>query len=191
MGAPRPYSSAVIRLSAGFFALFMSFNTVQYLFSTVLNDKTLAFVSLAAIYAAFTLTAIPAPKIVSVIGPRLAIFFGAVPYAALTFACMLVQQFPDANLGWTLLLPASAAVGVGAAVLWTGQGIYVSRCAMRESAATGESNDAVSGRMNGIFWSSFQFNGGLGLIIAGVLKTVRARSAGGGAGGGARSRWKK
>jgi MFS family permease len=171
----RPYTLAVYRLSAGFFALFMSFNTVQYLFSTVLKDKMVAFVSLAAIYAAFTPVAIPAPKIVSIIGPRLAIFFGALPYAALTFGCMLVQQFPNANLGWPLLLPLSAAVGVGAAVLWTGQGIYVSRCAVRESNATGESVDAVTGRMNGIFWSTFQFNGGLGLIIGGLLKTVRRR----------------
>ena len=155
------YSGSVARLSAGFFFLFAAFNTVQTLESSVLADKSLAFATLSTIYGMFSLTNIAAPKIVSILGPRLGMFVGSLCYISLTAA----NLYP----GWYTLLPTSAAVGVGAAVLWTSQGIYLSRCASREAASTGEKVDDVLGRLNGMFWAVFQFNGALGLAIVGVI----------------------
>ena len=113
----------------------------------------------------FAVTGVAAPKIVSFLGPRLGMFVGSIFYILLVLANMYPRY-------WTLV-PASAGVGVGAAVLWTSQGIYMSRCAAREAAATGEPVDAVTGRLNGLFWTAFQFNGAVGLLLAGYLETVR------------------
>ena len=149
----------------------MAFNTVQALLSSVLTDKNLAFVALAAIYAAYCSVTVVAPKIVSVLGPQFSMLVGAVPYVILVF--VNIDPTPAWAPWGALLLPASVAVGFGAAVLWTGQGLYMSRCAIREAALTGETVDAVTGRLNGYFWTAFQFNGAVGALIAGVLRTVR------------------
>ena len=139
----------------------MAFNTSQGLISTLTTDKTLAFATLVVLYGVFTCTTIVAPKLVDVMGPRLAITLGAVPYVLFVFANILPV--------WGTLLPASAAVGFGAGLLWTGQGIYLSRCAVREAALKGEPVDIVTSRMNGIFWPLFQFNAAIGLTLASVV----------------------
>lgn len=57
----------------------------------------------------------------------------------------------------------------GAALLWTSQGIALSRLAIAESHATGEAVDLVTSRYNGYFWTGFQFNGAVGLVIASTI----------------------
>jgi hypothetical protein len=52
--------------------------------------------------------------------------FGAVPYAVMVFANIAPS--------WGLFIPAFGAVGVGAAVLWTAQGIYLSRAAIAQAS---------------------------------------------------------
>lgn len=155
------YTGSVIRLSIGFFFLFAAFNTVQTLEASILTDKSLAFATLSTIYGVFTFTNIAAPKIVSILGPRLGMFLGSLCYITLVVA----NLYPS----WYTLLPASAAVGVGAAVLWTSQGMYMSRSAAREAAATGEKVDDVTSRLNGLFFAMFQFNGALGLGVVGLI----------------------
>lgn len=148
----------------------MAFNTTQALETTVLTDKTLANATLGVIYAVFTAFAIVAPKVVDYLGPRLAMMIGAVPYVLVVFANMAPS--------WGTLIPASAGVGAGAAILWTGQGIYMSRCAVRESAQTGEPVDQCTSRMNGLFWTAFQFNGAVGLIASSlILQSVDTASS--------------
>ena len=78
----------------------MAFNTSQGLISTLTTDKTLAFATLGVLYGVFTCTTIVAPKLVDVMGPRLAITLGAVPYVLFVFANILPV--------WGTLLPASA-----------------------------------------------------------------------------------
>ncbi len=142
------YRQSVLRMSAGFFFVFMAFNTTQALETTLLTDKTLAYATLGVLYGVFTLTTIIAPKIVDILGPRLSMFVGAIPYILMVFA--------NISPSYGLLLPASAGVGFGAALLWTGQGIYMSRCSIRESMETGESVEIVTSRFNSLFWSAFQ-----------------------------------
>jgi MFS family permease len=94
-------------------------------------------------------------------GPRLGMVAGAVPYVLLVFANIAPS--------YSTLIPASAGVGFGAGLLWTSQGIYMSRCAIREAAATGESVDLVTSRFNGTFWTMFQFNAAVGLVVSSIV----------------------
>ena len=141
--------------------MFMAFNTTQALISTLTSDKTLAYATLGVLYGIFTMTSFIAPKLVDLMGPRIAITVGAIPYVLFVFA----NIYPV----WGTLLPASAGVGFGAAVLWTGQGIYLSRCAVRDAAVTGDSVDVCTSKMNGTFWTLFQFNAAVGLVLSSII----------------------
>jgi hypothetical protein len=61
---------------------------------------------------------------------------GAVPYA--------IMVFSNIAPSWGLFIPAFGAVGVGAALLWTAQGIYLSRSAIAQ----------VSGKSGSCLYSS-------------------------------------
>lgn len=161
MAPSSPYYASVLRLGAGFFCVFMAFNTTQALISTLTSDKTLAYATLGVLYGIFTMTSFIAPKLVDLMGPRIAITVGAIPYVLFVFA----NIYPV----WGTLLPASAGVGFGAAILWTGQGIYLSRCAVRDAALTGDSVDVCTSKMNGTFWTLFQFNAAVGLVMSSII----------------------
>ena len=163
------YHRSVLLLSCAFFFVFTAFNTVQMLISSSLSDKALAYTTLSTIYLVFAATNIVAPKVVDMVGPRLGLFMGSIAYIILVAA----NIYPV----WATLVPASALVGVGAGVLWTSWGIYMSRIAAREAATTGEKVDDVSTRFNGTFSAAFQFNGAVGLMLAAVCKTVRQQRA--------------
>lgn len=154
----------VARLSAGFVFVFMAFNTAQNLESTVVSDNMLVNTSLALLYGVFTFMTIVAPRLVSMMGPKAAIATGAVPYVLLVFANMAPS--------YSTFLPAFAAVGFGASILWTGQGIYMSRCAVQEAALTKASAESMTSKLNGVFWTAFQFNAAVGLLAASVLFQV-------------------
>lgn len=161
---PPSFQPAVARMSSGFFFVFMSFKTAQFLESTVVSDKQLVEVTLCVLYAFFTAISIVAPTVVYKMGPRLSMTVGAFPYGVAVLAILLPS--------YGLLVPVFLAVGVGAALLWAGQGIYLSRCAINESAITGESVETITSRFNSQFWTLFQFNGALGLTFASTIFTL-------------------
>jgi hypothetical protein len=103
---------------------------------------------------------------------RLSMIIGAIPYI---LGCL-------ANIDPTygLTVPAFGLIGIGAALIWTGQAVsilhvhcdavalsmpvlmkmpqvqvYLSRCAMRESMKTGERQDRVSSKFNGMVRALF------------------------------------
>jgi len=51
------------------------------------------------------------------------------------FLVIVVNFFPY----WYIQVPANALNGVGAAVLWTAQGVYLSRCALWDSRTSSKS----------------------------------------------------
>ena len=129
---------------------------LQALETTLDSDKTRADISLAVLYVMFTIMAIPAPRIVQLLGPkyvrvpRLQSMFHCsvvLPFSSvartgveLTCACtatstvsrvsMLVGATPyilicvsNISPSYYTTTPAFGLVGIGAAILWTGQGV--------------------------------------------------------------------
>jgi hypothetical protein len=56
---------------------------------------------------------------------------------------------------WTLV-PAAALSGLGAGLLWTGQGAYVSNVAANYARAMNKPKKSVLGLFNGIFFANMQ-----------------------------------
>ncbi|XP_037943508.1 UNC93-like protein MFSD11 [Teleopsis dalmanni] len=102
------------------------------------NFKGDGYTSLAVIYASFALCNWLAPSFISFTGPRTAMLLGALTYTLF----MVIFLFPST---W-LLYFASAILGAGASITWTGQGTFLARC----------SNPANISRNSGVFWALLQ-----------------------------------
>uniref|UniRef100_A0AC35TT84 UNC93-like protein MFSD11 n=1 Tax=Rhabditophanes sp. KR3021 TaxID=114890 RepID=A0AC35TT84_9BILA len=136
----------VIQLGLGFFLIFFAFNSQGFIEETVINSfsdkgeisKHAGYTSLAIIYAVFTLANFAAAPIVNQLGPKLSMVLAAMTYGL--FQCGFLF------LNTPFLYLSSAVIGVGAAVIWTAQGKYLSM----------NSNAESSGRHSGIFWATSQ-----------------------------------
>uniref|UniRef100_A0A1A9WHT8 UNC93-like protein MFSD11 n=1 Tax=Glossina brevipalpis TaxID=37001 RepID=A0A1A9WHT8_9MUSC len=98
------------------------------------------YVSLSIIYLTFSLFNWLAPSFIASTGPRAAMVVGSLIYILF----MLSFLYP---MTW-LLYTASALLGFGAAILWTGQGALLARC----------SDSSNISRNSGIFWALLQCN---------------------------------
>lgn len=145
MRSPEYFSRVVTVLSIGYFLIFAAFNIAQNLSGSVPGPEHLGQFKFAALYLCFTLVCIPAPKIVSYLGPRRSMVFGATPYAGVLLShlapplCIDGQKTSNcwqAMPIWILNLFVGAACGMGAALLWTGQGVYLSRAVVHAAAAS-------------------------------------------------------
>ncbi|XP_013101783.1 UNC93-like protein MFSD11 [Stomoxys calcitrans] len=136
----------VLILGFGFMFVFTSFQTMGNIEKTLLvsihdDDPSFngdGYTSLAVIYATFALFNWLAPSFIAFTGPRTAMVVGALTY---TFF-MVTFLFPRT---W-LLYVASALLGAGAAITWTGQGSFLARC----------SDSGNISRNSGIFWALLQ-----------------------------------
>lgn len=136
----------VILLGFGFMFVFTAFQTMGNIEKTILDsirqdDSSFegdGYTSLAVIYAVFAVCNWLAPSIISVTGPRITMIIGAVTY------CLFIASFLIPKT-WLLYL-ASCVIGFGAAVIWTGQGNYL----------TLNSDSMTISRNSGIFWAMLQ-----------------------------------
>lgn len=136
----------VLLLGFGFMFLFTAFQTMGNIEQTILqsistDDPTFkgdGYTSLAIIYAGLAICNWLAPSAISICGPRGAMFIGSLTY------CFFMVSFLYPKT-W-LLYVSSAVLGAGAALIWTGQGAYLSRC----------SNDETITRNSGVFWAMLQ-----------------------------------
>ncbi|CAL7940837.1 unnamed protein product [Xylocopa violacea] len=136
----------VIILSLGFMLVFTAFQTMGNIEKTVLksirdenpNFTGEAYTSLALIYAVFATCNWLAPSYISLTGPTIAIFTGACCYVLFIGSFLWPQN--------ALLYAASCLLGLGAALIWTGHGQYLTECS---------DTDTMS-RNAGIFWAIFQ-----------------------------------
>ncbi|KAF5294936.1 hypothetical protein FQR65_LT10649 [Abscondita terminalis] len=119
------------------------------------------YTSMAIIYAVFAVFNWLAPSVISLGGPKVAMFYGAVTY--LFF--ILTYLWPQT---WLLYL-ASCIIGTGAAMIWTGQGNYL----------TLNSTPSTVSRNSGVFWALLQmsmFTGNLFVFFQFEGKTVIDKS---------------
>eukprot|EP01116_Phalansterium_solitarium_P021046 TRINITY_DN6411_c0_g1_i11.p1 TRINITY_DN6411_c0_g1~~TRINITY_DN6411_c0_g1_i11.p1 ORF type:complete len:385 (+),score=121.04 TRINITY_DN6411_c0_g1_i11:141-1295(+) len=139
----------VMQLGAIFCMLFTAFSVVQNL-ETKLNGN-LGLISLSTLYGCFTLGGFVAGFVVQKLGERVTLFIGATAYVAYVAANI------EPEIYW--LLPASAYLGFGAAILWAAQGSYVAKCSTKETL----------GANSGLFFAFFMMNNVIGNLAAGGL----------------------
>eukprot|EP01138_Halocafeteria_seosinensis_P008171 gb/GECG01008351.1/.p1 GENE.gb/GECG01008351.1/~~gb/GECG01008351.1/.p1 ORF type:complete len:493 (+),score=41.16 gb/GECG01008351.1/:1-1479(+) len=163
--AATQYARSAYLLTGAFFGIFMAFNTAQGLETNIVTNSKLAHASLAILYACFTVVSTVAPVMVQRCGPKLTMIIGASPYA------FLIGSFLAKKETYAISIPVFAAVGIGGATLWAAEGVYLGRCAIYHAGVNGEKEEDVTSRFNGVFYSSFQFTGGTGMVLASLIYT--------------------
>ncbi|XP_039261374.1 UNC93-like protein MFSD11 isoform X2 [Styela clava] len=136
----------VLLLGFTFMLVFTGFQTCGMVEQTVLESykqihpdfNGVGYTSLAIIYTVFAVANWVAPSIVSIIGPKYSMIISAVTYTAY-IATFIKPMTVTLYLG-------SVLIGIGAAVLWTAQGNFL----------TLNSDDHTMGRNSGIFWALLQ-----------------------------------
>jgi MFS family permease len=143
----------VVALGLIFMLLFTAFAPSQNLQSTVNHGSKAGVYALGALYFTFSLANFIAPTIAFLLGERIAMMVGAVGYALFVTANILNH---DASYFFPLFLMGGIANGLGAAILWTAQGSYITK----------NSTTDTMGRNNGIFFGLFQISQVAGNLIA-------------------------
>lgn len=134
-------------LSWAFLLIFLAYGAAQNLQSTLNTDGDLGTISLGILYTAFTVSSLFASTVVLKLGSKNALLLGTTGY----------WLYIAANLkpSWYTMVPASLYLGFAAAILWVGEGTYLT------SAARSQANDhklhegTVIGHFNGEFWGIF------------------------------------
>lgn len=101
-----------VLICLGFFFLFAGFSaSQQYLVPllTLEGKGQMALYSLLLIYSSFTISTLFAPKLIEVMGEKLALIFGAVSYGIFSLSLLSFEL---------LLYPASILIGIGASLVW-------------------------------------------------------------------------
>jgi hypothetical protein len=137
----------ILIMSISFMLIFTAFQTSSMVEQSVIDGAKAepnstftgdGFISLATIYAVFAASNWGAPSVVSVLGPKVSMMVGGVPY--LLFIGSFLRP-----MTWTLYT-GSVLVGLGASVLWTAQGNYL----------TLNSDQDTITRNSGLFWALLQ-----------------------------------
>ncbi|KAK2191993.1 hypothetical protein NP493_41g03028 [Ridgeia piscesae] len=137
----------VILLGFSFMLIFTAFMTCSMAEESILRDARKqsngtftgsGYTSLAIIYGVFSVANWAGPSIVAVCGARGAMFMGALLYS------LFIASFLK-PMTWSLYL-GSVLVGLGAGVIWIGQGNFL----------TLNSDKTTMGRNSGIFWALLQ-----------------------------------
>ncbi|CAB3400302.1 unnamed protein product [Caenorhabditis bovis] len=117
----------VWQLGIGFFFNFFAFNSQGFIEEVVIDSASAdqkinnhaGYYSLAIIYAVFTAANFIAAPIVDILSPKWAMVVGALCYAAFQVGFLFLNEI--------YLYASSAVLGFGAAIIWTGQGSYLSQ----------------------------------------------------------------
>ncbi|CAI4226221.1 unnamed protein product [Auanema sp. JU1783] len=148
----------VIQLGVGFFFNFFAFNSQGFIEEPVIDSladrgsigKHSGYYSLSIIYAVFTLANFVAAPLVEILKPKWAMVIGGLCYAAFQAGFLWLNQ--------TYLFISSGLLGFGAAILWTGQGTYLSQ----------NCTEKTTGRNSAMLWALSQASlagGGIFLFI--------------------------
>lgn len=136
----------VIVLGLAFMFVFTAFQTGSMIQKVVIKSIKKqkpsyhgeGYTSLAVIYAVLAVCNWLAPSVITYTGPKFAMIIGAVTY------CIFISNFLY-PMTWGLYF-SSVLIGVGAALIWTGQGNFL----------TINSDSETISRNSGIFWAMLQ-----------------------------------
>ena len=142
-----------VTLGLVFFFVFSSYTTIQFYARTTYGPE-LAANSVSAVYATFTTACLLAPSITNKFGSRAVLFWGVLGYAALVAASLVYFVYGTESI----VVWGGGILGVGAALLWTGQG----RLILDYAAVVPDQ----SGTLMGIFWAVFQGSALVGGVIS-------------------------
>ncbi|XP_066250469.1 UNC93-like protein MFSD11 [Euwallacea similis] len=139
----------VLLLGLAFMLVFTAFQTwsniQKIMIDSIINDNknfkdANAYYSLAIIYIVMAVFNWTSPSAISLIGPKFAMLIGGVTYVLFVISFCIPRVW--------LLYVVSAIMGIGAALIWTGQGNYL----------TLNSNDQSISRNSGVFWAMLQMS---------------------------------
>ncbi|XP_045132438.1 UNC93-like protein MFSD11 isoform X2 [Portunus trituberculatus] len=136
----------VVLKSTAFLFLFTAFKTTCHLAQVVIRsihaeDPSFTgsgYISLAVIYAVFASFNWLAPSCLSFLGPKLTMIVGGVTYVIFIAGFLWPNTF--------ILYFTSVLIGIGAALIWTGQGNYLTLMSTQKTIS----------RNSGIFWAMLQ-----------------------------------
>ncbi|CAH1171251.1 unnamed protein product [Phaedon cochleariae] len=145
----------VILLGISFMLIFTAFQTMGNIQKTITDSiykddpsfDVKAFYSLAIIYVFFSVFNWSAPSVISLIGPKFSMVAGGITYLLFIMSFLI-------PMSWLLYL-MSAVIGIGAAMIWTGQGNYL----------TLNSSKRYISRNSGVFWALLQLSMFLGNLF--------------------------
>lgn len=160
VAADRRAMWSAVHLGLSFCGIFMAFNTTQS-FQTSSDHKSAGSTALGILYAALTVSNFVSSFLVVALGTKLAMCVGSLTYVA----------FVASNIHYEMiaLYSVSALLGLGASVLWTAQGAYISACSVLHERAHGLPDGSTLGFFNGIFFSIFQVSNVAGSLLAALM----------------------
>lgn len=160
MGPSSPSVRNGIHLGLSFCCIFMAFSVSQN-FQTSSDHKKQGANALGILYACFTLANFVSSFIVSSLGSKMCLILGSFTYVLFVAANIVYVEL--------LLYLSSGLLGLGASVLWTAQGAYISNCSALHEQQLGLPTSSTLGFFNGLFFSIFQVNQLLGNLLAAAL----------------------
>lgn len=151
----------VIHLSLSFFLIFMPFNVAQTFQTSSDYARDGAF-ALGVIYLVFCLTNLALSSILTqVLGVRLTLVLASITYALFIASNIHYHR-------WTLYI-SSFLLGLGAALLWTAHGVYVTVSTSEHERVNHLPASSTRGVINGVFFGIFQLNLTVGNLLAAYL----------------------
>ncbi|XP_062578324.1 protein unc-93 homolog A-like [Saccostrea cucullata] len=151
----------VLILSIIFVAIFSGFIGIQNLQSTLNNEAGRGVISLSVVYAGFIVSSFFAPSFIRILTAKKCLIIGFISHVAYA-ASNIYAVF------WTIL-PASTFVGLTSGLIWTSQGMYISRCAISFSETQNSPMKDSFGKFHGIFFFGMAFPRLVGNILSSVI----------------------
>ncbi|XP_061189400.1 protein unc-93 homolog A-like [Saccostrea echinata] len=151
----------VFILSIIFVAVFSGFIGIQNLQSTLNNEAGRGVISLSVVYAGFIISSFFAPSFIRVLTAKSCLILGFISHVAYA-ASNIYAVF------WTIL-PASTFVGLTSGLIWTSQGMFISRCAISFSETQNTPMKDSFGKFHGIFFFGMAFPRLVGNLLSSVI----------------------
>ena len=124
----------IIHCGIGFFLVFMSFITWQNIVAEAFDQKhydSLGFLTVGLIYISYAIASLIFPFIIDKLGSRYSMSLGAFFYFSWVLSGILpvwIEKTPFIEIiVWIIMMLTGVINGIGACLLWVGEGKYVSQ----------------------------------------------------------------